>query len=101
MFNIKHLHVYVSNFISIKCKCKKKGKVGLKRQKISAGIVVEIRHILQMAIRVTQLSLVILVLRSMLQDASELDVIEHAVLDWCFPVHLIHLQNSTTFLSQQ
>jgi hypothetical protein len=36
-----------------------------------------------------------------LQDASELDVIEHAVLDWRFPVHLIHLKNSTTFLSQQ
>jgi len=54
-----------------------------------------------MAICVTQLSLVILVLRTVLQDASELDVIEHAVLDWGFPVHLIHLKNLKTFLSQQ
>jgi hypothetical protein len=37
----------------------------------------------------------------MLQDASELDVIEHAMFDWRFPVHLIYLKNSTTFLSQQ
>jgi len=54
-----------------------------------------------MAMCGTQLSLVILVLCSMLQYASELDVIEHTVLDWRFPVHLIHLKNSTTFLSQQ
>jgi hypothetical protein len=101
MFNIKHLRVGVSNLISIKFKCINKEKVWLKRQKISAGIVVEIRHILQMAIRATQLSLVVLVLRSVLQDASELNVIKHAVLDWRFPVHLIHLKHFTTFLSQQ
>jgi hypothetical protein len=33
-----------------------------------------------------------------LQNTSELDVVEHAVLDRSLPVHLIHLKSSRTSL---
>jgi hypothetical protein len=44
MFNIKHLRAYVT-LSGLRSSVKNKGKVGLKRQKISVGNVVEIGHI--------------------------------------------------------
>jgi hypothetical protein len=49
------------------------------------------------AIFVTRQSLVILVLRSVLQDTGKLNIVEHAVLDWCLPVHFIYLKHFNIF----
>jgi hypothetical protein len=90
-----------SNLNSVKLKCRKERESWTEETEDICWNCGRNKAHLPDAIHVTQLSLVILVLRTKLQDACELDVIKYAMLDWGFPVHFTHLKNVTTFLSQK